>query len=94
MYFSKFLTSPKLMGLQLRDPYFRRHMIAQILIFLQTATTERKGAAPLGQQQRAQADRLQCLSSGALEHAYILLDRMSMHPFFGRDIATTQALHL
>jgi len=59
VYFTKFLTSPKLMGLQLRDPYFRRHMLVQILIFLQTATTERKGAVALGEQQRAQVDELQ-----------------------------------
>ena len=35
VYFAKFLTSSKLITLQLRDGYFRRHVLVQILIFLQ-----------------------------------------------------------
>ena len=30
VYFAKFLTSPKLIQLQLRDTYFRRHLIVQV----------------------------------------------------------------
>ena len=30
MYFAKFLTSPKLINLQLRDVYFRRHVLVQV----------------------------------------------------------------
>ena len=47
VYFAKFLTSSKLMTLQLRDGYFRRHVLVQILIFLQTVVTERKGMPTL-----------------------------------------------
>ena len=47
VYFAKFLTSSKLMTLQLRDGYFRRHVLVQILIFLQAVSTERKNVAPL-----------------------------------------------
>jgi len=36
-FFAKFLTSPHLMKLQLRDPNFRRQMLTQLLIFLQSA---------------------------------------------------------
>ena len=59
VYFAKFLTSAKLMTLQLRDGYFRRHVLVQILIFLQTVGTERKGVPPLTAGQRQQADALQ-----------------------------------
>lgn len=38
VYFAKFLTSSKLMNLQLRDSYFRRHVLVQMLIFLQVGT--------------------------------------------------------
>lgn len=58
MYFAKFLTSSKLMTLQLRDGYFRRHVLVQILIFLQTVTTERKGQPTLTAAQRQQVDTL------------------------------------
>jgi THO complex subunit 1 len=58
VYFAKFLTSSKLMTLQLRDGYFRRHVLVQILIFLQTVVTERKGMPTLSASQRQQVDGL------------------------------------
>ena len=58
VYFAKFLTSSKLITLQLRDGYFRRHVLVQILIFLQTVTTERKGQPVLAASQRQQVDAL------------------------------------
>ena len=39
VYFAKFLTSSKLINLQLRDSYFRRHVVVQTLIFLQAPPT-------------------------------------------------------
>ena len=42
VYFAKFLTSAKLINLQLRDVYFRRHVLVQILMFLQTAAAQDK----------------------------------------------------
>jgi THO complex subunit 1 len=35
-YFSKYLTSPKLLYLETQDPHFRRQVLIQILIFLQS----------------------------------------------------------
>ena len=58
VYFAKFLTSSKLITLQLRDGYFRRHVLVQILIFLQTVTTERRGQPVLSAAQRQQVDTL------------------------------------
>mmetsp|Transcript_18930 Transcript_18930/g.57187 ORF Transcript_18930/g.57187 Transcript_18930/m.57187 type:complete len:395 (+) Transcript_18930:599-1783(+) len=58
VYFAKFLTSPKLLQLQLRDSYFRRHVLVQLLIFLQTVTAERKGTPPLSPEQREAAETL------------------------------------
>jgi THO complex subunit 1 len=58
VYFAKFLTSSKLMTLQLRDGYFRRHVLVQVLIFLQTVTTERKNQPALSAAQRQQVDSL------------------------------------
>ena len=58
VYFAKFLTSSKLMTLQLRDGYFRRHVLVQVLIFMQTVTTERKGQPSLTAAQRQQVDSL------------------------------------
>ena len=58
VYFAKFLTSSKLMTLQLRDGYFRRHVLVQVLIFLQNVTTERKGVPALTAAQRQQVDGL------------------------------------
>ena len=46
------------MMLQLRDGYFRRHVLVQLLIFLQTIATERKGQPPLTSAQRANVDEL------------------------------------
>ena len=46
------------MTLQLRDGYFRRHVLVQVLIFLQTITIERKGQPALGAAQRQQVDSL------------------------------------
>lgn len=34
-YFTKFLTAPQLMALEMRDPYFCKHVLVQILIFCQ-----------------------------------------------------------
>jgi len=34
-YFTKFLTSPKLIQLEVQDPYFRRHVLIQLLIYYQ-----------------------------------------------------------
>lgn len=58
VYFAKFLTSSKLMTLQLRDGYFRRHVLVQILIFLQAVSTERKNSVPLSAAQRQTVDSL------------------------------------
>jgi len=59
VYFAMFLTSSKLINLQLRDPYFRRHVIVQMLIFLQTISTERKIAPLLKESHRIQIEKLQ-----------------------------------
>merc|ERR1740130_668494 len=40
VYFAKFLTSAKLINLQLRDVYFRRHVLVQVRMFLQTAAAQ------------------------------------------------------
>lgn len=34
-YFTKFLTAPQLMALEIRDPHFRKHVLIQIAIFCQ-----------------------------------------------------------
>jgi len=47
------------MSLQLRDGYFRRHWLVQVLIFLQTVCTERKNAPVLTTAQRQQVEGLQ-----------------------------------
>ena len=39
-YFAKFLTSEKLMNLQLKDCHFRRHVLIQLLILFQYLTSE------------------------------------------------------
>ena len=68
VYFAKFLTSSKLMTLQLRDGYFRRHVLVQLLIFLQAVSTERKnssGAAKslnAAQRQTVEALHSQCVA--------------------------------
>jgi len=59
VYFAKFLTSPKLIHLQLRDAYFRRHVLVQLQIFIQTIGTERKGAPTLSPEQLLQVEALQ-----------------------------------
>jgi len=59
VYFAKFLTSAKLMTLQLRDGYFRRHVLVQVLIFLQAVQTGGKHAAALTAAQSQTADSLQ-----------------------------------
>ncbi len=41
-YFAKFLTSEKLMNLQLRDSHFRRHILIQCLILFQYLTSDVK----------------------------------------------------
>lgn len=58
VYFAKFLTSPKLINLQLRDAYFRRHLLVQLRIFLQTISTERKGFPSLSSSQREAVEAL------------------------------------
>ena len=58
VYFAKFLTSSKLMTLQLRDGYFRRHVLVQILIFLQAVSTEQKMGPSLSAAQRKQVEAL------------------------------------
>lgn len=47
VYFPKFLTSSRLIALQMRDSYFRRHILTQIQIFCQTVLlpSGAKGAA-------------------------------------------------
>ena len=45
-YFAKFLTSEKLMNLQLRDSHFRRHILIQCLILFQYLTSSVKFKAP------------------------------------------------
>jgi THO complex subunit 1 len=66
VYFAKFLTSPKLINLQLRDAYFRRHLLVQLRIFLQTIGSERKGFPPLRTAQREAAEALATRSSELL----------------------------
>lgn len=41
-YFAKFLTSEKLMNLQLQDSHFRRHILIQLLVLFQYLTTNTK----------------------------------------------------
>lgn len=41
-YFAKFLTSEKLMSLQLQDSHFRRHILIQLLVLFQYLTTDTK----------------------------------------------------
>ena len=41
-YFAKFLTSEKLMSLQLQDSHFRRHILIQLLVLFQYLTTSTK----------------------------------------------------
>lgn len=41
-YFAKFLTSEKLMSLQLQDSHFRRHVLIQILVLFQYLTSDVK----------------------------------------------------
>ncbi len=41
-YFAKFLTSEKLMNLQLQDSHFRRHILIQLLVLFQYLTTDTK----------------------------------------------------
>ena len=45
-YFAKFLTSEKLMNLQLRDSHFRRHVLIQCLILFQYLTSDIKFKTP------------------------------------------------
>lgn len=45
-YFAKFLTSEKLMNLQLRDSHFRRHVLVQCLILFQYLTSNVKFKPP------------------------------------------------
>lgn len=45
-YFDKFLTSEKLMSLQLRDSHFRRHILIQCLILFQYLTSSVKFKGP------------------------------------------------
>lgn len=45
-YFAKFLTSEKLMNLQLRDSHFRRHVLVQCLILFQYLTSDVKFKSP------------------------------------------------
>uniref|UniRef100_A0A7S3WPI0 THO complex subunit 1 n=1 Tax=Emiliania huxleyi TaxID=2903 RepID=A0A7S3WPI0_EMIHU len=69
VYFAKFLTSPKLLQLQLRDAYFRRHVLVQLLIFVQTISTDqlqRKGAPALAPRQREAAEKLRARASELL----------------------------
>jgi len=66
VYFAKFLTSPKLLQLQLRDAYFRRHFLVQLLIFLQTVSTERKGAPSLSPSQQEAAAALRARATELL----------------------------
>ena len=66
VYFAKFLTSPKLINLQLRDAYFRRHLLVQLRIFLQTIASERKGFPTLRTAQREAAEALAKRSSELL----------------------------
>ena len=58
-------TSSKLMTLQLRDGYFRRHVLVQLLIFLQAVSTERKnssGSLNAAQRQTVEALHSQCVA--------------------------------
>ncbi|KAJ1638888.1 THO complex, subunit THOC1 [Pavlovales sp. CCMP2436] len=59
VYFPKFLTSAKLIGLQMRDSYFRRHILTQMAIFCQTVTVSSAKGAPLASAaQQEEAARL------------------------------------
>jgi len=69
--FSKFLTSPHLMSLQLRDPYFRRHVLVQLLVFLQAI---RRGAK---KDRQPELRKPQAKAAAALEErALALLERI------------------
>jgi len=54
-YFDKFLTSEKLMSLQLRDSHFRRHVLIQCLVLFQYLTSNVKFKAPIQVLMDAQA---------------------------------------
>lgn len=62
VYFAKFLTSAKLINLQLRDVYFRRHVLVQILMFLQTAAAQDKLLAA----QRTKIEEMESRANGLL----------------------------
>uniref|UniRef100_A0A7S2C5F8 Uncharacterized protein n=1 Tax=Haptolina brevifila TaxID=156173 RepID=A0A7S2C5F8_9EUKA len=66
VYFAKFLTSPKLIQLQLRDGYFRRHVLVQLLIFLQAVSTESKNMPALSAAQRKEVEALHKRCMGLL----------------------------
>ena len=54
-YFAKFLTSEKLMSLQLQDSHFRRHILIQILVLFQYLTSDVKFKTPTQVTSDAQA---------------------------------------
>jgi len=57
-FFPKFLTSTKLIGLQLRDIYFRRHCLVQVLLVLQYLRDNSLRATPLTAAQLEKLARL------------------------------------
>lgn len=54
-YFAKFLTSEKLMNLQLRDSHFRRHILLQLLVLFQYLSADVKFKTSSQQLQESQA---------------------------------------
>lgn len=80
-YFSKFLTSEKLMSLQLRDSHFRRHTLIQCLILFQYLTSSVKFKGPSHVLTEAQATWIKT----ATDKVYALIKET---PPNGEDFAT------
>ena len=69
-YFAKFLTSEKLMNLQLRDSHFRRHILIQFLVLFQYLQGDVKFKAPTQVVTEAQSTSIKELT----EQVYKLLE--------------------
>eukprot|EP00741_Cyanophora_paradoxa_P008099 tig00001229_g7837.t1 len=78
--FVKFLTSSRLMSLQVNDPYFRRHVLLQFLVLFQYLRTGKKleaqaPATPLGSTTFLRTKALEERVVGAEARIYGLLER-------------------
>jgi len=53
-YITKYLTSSKLMSLQLKDSTFRRHILLQMLVLFKSLATSKNAQTPFNEKQQAQ----------------------------------------